>query len=329
MAALCWTDQELRKRSLSTSDPWSQERIVHTIPKGATLIGVENTYSLPHNLPKVRCAFCHRAIHWSGWTALLDSGDRVLLGKKCGGDAFGSWDDATAELEATRTRQFSLRRLDYLKGVAVRVRAELPAWKSAARLSRRILTQIEDGSPELFAALSGASRIGELRIYQRVQTRVVNKTGQMKLGIRMDEVPLGPCPGSDWLTSPEPLSQIAALEIALADVEAALRAGTDHISSKKLLALRAAVDSAVAGMTRVLAGLHDVVSFFSVPNLALIVRWARAYSDLASIPIGAGGMSLEVGENRYSLPANYSCPAGDALNLLQGTAEGAAQRDAA
>lgn len=329
MAALRWTDKELRERSLSMSDPWSQERIVQTIPPGATLIGVENTYSLPHNQPKVRCAFCHRAIHWSGWTALLDSGDRVLLGKKCGGDAFGSWDDAMSELEATRSRQFSLRRLDHLNGVASRVRAELPAWKSAARMSRRLLTQIEDGSPELFAALSGASRIGELRIYQRVQTRAVNNTGQMKLGFRIDVVPLGPCPGSDWLTSREPLSQIAALEIALADVEAALRAGTDHISSKKLFALRAAVDTAVSGMTRVLAGLHDVESFFSVPNLALIVRWSRAYSDLAGIPIGTAGTSLVVGENRYSLPANYSCPAGDALNLLQGTAEGSAHQDAA
>lgn len=315
MVAIVWTDEELQQRELNISDPAEQEGLVGGIPPGSSLIGVENTYRLPRSMPKARCAVCHRAIHWSGWTGLLSSGDRVLLGKKCGADAFGAWGDATAELEAKRSRQFSLRRLRALRERASGVLAMLPPWRAAAATADGLRVRLENEAPELFAALSAAEKTGSLKAYCRVQVRDIGRS-QTKLKVRHEEMSFGPFAGSAWLACGQAAHKPEAVVGALQEVERVLAGDTNHVSSRELRALRNRVDAAVEGQRKLLDGMRSLSSVFSAPGTDQLVRWAAR----AALPevgrITAMPRGFWVGGISFELPRDFEVPSDALLGAL-------------
>lgn len=62
--------------------------------------------------PKVRCAVCHRAVHFKGFLVEVPEVGRALLGNKCGKDHFGfDWEKDVQRFEAAADRQRVLVRL--------------------------------------------------------------------------------------------------------------------------------------------------------------------------------------------------------------------------
>jgi hypothetical protein len=315
MSGLQWSDEELQGRSLSIADPSDQEGLVAAMPPDASLIGVENTYQLPRSMPKARCAKCHRAIHWSGWTGLLSSGERVLLGKKCGGDAFGSWDDATAELEAKRSRQFSLRRLRVLRERTPAILGMLPPWRAAAATADRMRLRIETDAPELFEAISAAAKIGALKAYCRVQVRDIGP-GQTKLKVRHEEVSFGPFTGAAWLACGQASHKPEAVVGALQEVERVLSGDTNQVSSRHLRALRDRVDSALHGQRKLQEGLQSLAAVFAAPGVDQLSRWAARASlgEVGRITRAAEGFAVRGAS--FALPQDFVVPSGDLLTAL-------------
>lgn len=286
------------------------------MPEGAALIGVENTYQLSKSMPKARCAKCGRAIHWSGWTGLLSSGDCVLLGKKCGGDAFGSWDDATAELEAKRSRQFSLRRLKTLQENRLAILAMLPPWQVAARTADQLRGQIEVSTPELFAALSAAVQIGSLNAHRRIQVRNVGRSG-MKTSVKWQEESFGPFVGARWFACGRASLKPEMVVTALDEVHRVLSGDTNLLASKELKAVRDRVDAALAAMQLLLEGLSSLQATFERRGVDQLGRWsaADARPEIGRITQVANGFAASGAT--FILPVDYQVPSAGLLGALE------------
>jgi hypothetical protein len=91
-------DDHLRNQALKLKDPYDQRDIIYVIPEGAVLLDIVNIYTFDRwPKEKVYCAECGGRHHKKGFTALLGSGQRVLLGSTC-----GARHRAASEIESAR-----------------------------------------------------------------------------------------------------------------------------------------------------------------------------------------------------------------------------------
>jgi len=125
------TDRELRNRQLLLIDPYEQPGLVKDRPEDAELSAVVNTYAFArYPAEKAYCCVCRGHHHKHGFTALLSTGDKVMLGSKCGADVFGEdWHTAEQRMKDEGKRQYELARLDRLEPILPRLRSSLLSWR--------------------------------------------------------------------------------------------------------------------------------------------------------------------------------------------------------
>ena len=103
------------------------------MPKDAQLLDITNIYVFErYPREKVFCVECGGRHHKRGFTAMLTSGQRVLLGSTCGARLFKeSWADAERRIEERADRQFELRKLDRMSTILRPLENGLIGWQAA------------------------------------------------------------------------------------------------------------------------------------------------------------------------------------------------------
>src|SRR4051812_12367643 len=114
------SDEHLRHQALKLRDPFAQFGLIWHIPEGAIFLDILNIYTFERwPKEKVCCVKCSRRNHKKGFTALLASGEKLILGSTCGAELFGeSWTKAERRMEDRSDRQYEVLKLDRLALVA-------------------------------------------------------------------------------------------------------------------------------------------------------------------------------------------------------------------
>lgn len=271
------SDEELLKQNLVLSDAYDQPNVIGHIPKGVALLSIINVYrhkGYPQN--KVQCAQCGKTNHRDGFTALLATMDRVLLGSSCGAEAYGSsWDNALAIMEGRRDRQYELN-------MAIRAEQVLRpfiralnswSWKIDRFDARRRVFETSYG--RIHAKLFGAMRTAD---------------GLLSVDVRVRDYAaetMSPHDGEKWKMERRPMGRLAGGDILEPDafmhkVEAALKAAekyaavigkTESFPTARMTRLRRAFEREAEALRHVYEVYEKRDDFFTPRNLDMIIAW--------------------------------------------------------
>ncbi len=142
-------DLSLLQSNLLIDDPETIPGLVQGLPDASQAVGIEAKYDITGSgKPKVRCAWCGRAVHWKGFVVDLGGSAYALVGRTCGRAAFGiDWNSYERQFDAKRRRQADLQRL-------LSVQAALPAALEELRSS-----ELAQAADQYHAFLDGLRRV--------------------------------------------------------------------------------------------------------------------------------------------------------------------------
>jgi len=314
-----YTDKELRSAQFLCAKPEAQDNLIGTLPEGADLVRLENLYAVSAATPKVRCAGCGSRLHRHGFTGLLSTGQRVLLGSTCGAKAFGSWEIAKRELDGLRGRQYYLAAIDRLTENADAIEREFDLWLGCATALDATVAQFRAGMPDLFNALWGSARRGgQLTSLKRVQVRTIRQDGSMRLTTRDDVVGHGAVPGkavfeverAHWTT-----------QTARAAIRDLLRAGDNPngiTAEAELQARKARAEATVRSLEELHTAFEGLPALFAPASLSMIVDWSKKVGHLkGAYRKTPTGLVRDDGAASVSLSTGYAPPSHELLDLLQ------------
>lgn len=272
-----FSDEELLKQNLVLSDALDQPNVIHHIPEGVALLSIINVYRhKAYPKTKVRCAHCGRTNHRDGFTALLASMNRVLLGSTCGAEAYGaSWNEAMVIMEGKRDRQYELKMLgragQVLKPFIRAVNSW--AWKIDKFDARRRTFETSYGA--VHAKLFGAMRVSD---------------GVLSIDVRVRDYAaetMKPNDGEKWKMETRPMGRLAGGGFLERDaftptIDAALKAAekyraiigkSEGIPTDRMARLRRDFERKAEALRHVYEVYDGRDDFFSPRNLDLVIAW--------------------------------------------------------
>jgi hypothetical protein len=275
MASALNTDQ-IRNTVFRLTDPYDQSDLINYVPDQAKLLDILNIYEFERfPTEKAFCVVCKGHRHKRGFTAVLTTGHRVLVGSRCGEKKFGaSWQEAEKRLRLRSDHQYELLMYDRLTMIREPLQAKLPQWL-------RVFEQIE-GRKAAFSRIFGevASRLtevairndGRLTVHRKVrasafQQALARDDDDSKERFTYQEVTVGTLIGPAFF---DPLHTHRAVAKTIQSVK-------DH-SYEKALSLdmskrRKAVERSFEDLQRCAEIYHEVDAFLSPENFASVARW--------------------------------------------------------
>jgi hypothetical protein len=269
-------DEQLRLRALRLTDPYDQLNLIWSVPKNAALLTITNVYTYERwPQRKVFCAACQSHRHKRGFTALLASGERLLLGSSCGAELFGqSWWVAEKALKELGDRQHALGRVDRIKLIDAPMLAALSGWRNVMEkvVARRdSFDRIGELASRVWEAANAHG--GNLVVVRKVESRAARAAG-MRGAADYAASRFASLPGRALFD--RSLDPVRALDHAAAAIRALSGAaeGTANLSTTVLARRGRGVEDAFADLERI-AGMHAAAQeFFARRTFELLVDWA-------------------------------------------------------
>ncbi len=292
--ALSEADQQLIGRRFWISNPESLPDLLSRIPDTDEVPDIEYRYDETppkgRSRPFIRCAHCHRQIHWCGNVAKYANGARILLGRNCGEEQFGFiWNQREDSFDERAGRHDLLVRLEDLAKA-------LPLMESFLdRLSKDSSLVVVEGAqrelaekmPELVSTLRKLIEHGggSLQLTERIrdvpaelrrdEEQKYAKNPNTKPIYRMVVSSLGLVSGSSFILNHTPLTTAA---LHLLERCQCLTAQVASLTSKSAGSGAALLDTAEAIFTDTARLLHRIEApnrFFDLGNLHRIAQWHR------------------------------------------------------
>lgn len=267
-------DRDLRNHQLLLSDPYDQDGLVRDIPDGATLSAVINTYAYekwPNE--KAYCCVCRGHHHKRGFTALLSTGDKVMLGSKCGSDVFGEdWGAAEDRMRDAERRKYELGRLDRLEPVLSDMRSRLLGLHRHidAMVNRR--RGFESAFGDLVYYLRQASDGALFEDVRQIDHGQSDRQGRTVFtSVRRT---VGRYDGASFFENYEPLPQIDRALSAMATCAESFGA-TDSLSTPALTRRRRALEDGFEAIERAFAFHAAGRAFFRPANIDSVIAWSN------------------------------------------------------
>ncbi|MCJ2085043.1 hypothetical protein MKK88_03410 [Methylobacterium sp. E-005] len=247
--------------------------LAYRIEPGVGLLDVLNIYRFPgFPAEKIYCAACQGHHHARGFTALTTKGDRILLGSKCGGDAFGeSWASAEKRMKERVDRQYELHRLDRFAPIYKPMQRALNAWvRPVEHLTYRLI--------------GFRTNLGELA--SRAQEAAIRHSGNLVINKRVRkrrsddpewvEVPYAKLHGAALFSGFDRLNVVLAIEGAmncLTDV-AQMIPDTDRLSLQLMKRRRLRMEASFRQLEEVVAIYEAGQEFFTDASFKLLSEWS-------------------------------------------------------
>lgn len=294
-------DKQLREAQLETDRPESQERLVWSIPDGTDFHGIENSYQLPHDEPRVWCIRCNARRHWNGLTIRLTSGDLTLMGPDCAELVFGPEyvRPALRMHENRRKRRRRLLRVDHLSNWVPYIIDELyDLWLPVVRHADDMRRRLGGVAPQLAREIERTCQhqAGQLYRIERFwntgtssayrQTRV-DLTPESQKGNKEDEgfwdfreLPDHRIEGAPFL---ELRDGRKLLDLAINTLHGIRKTNTRD--DQRLALSGKPLQDAIEDLYQVQRATNACDTFFQTSNLEAIARWARwqGYHDADSL----------------------------------------------
>jgi hypothetical protein len=273
------SDEFLRYEALSLSDPYDQIGLIWEIPIGAVLLDIINIYKFDRwPTDKVYCALCRRRQHKFGFTVVLASGQRLLLGSTCGEKLFcESWAAAEKRIKERANRQYELIKLDRLNLISQDLRKGLLSWSV---VMERILNRrkaFENTLGELGSRVRDAAIYsnGALTVSVRVESKAARAAGLRDLGEYVD-MKIGDFAGAALFS---PLDPKRAVERSLATLER-MKLGignTEGMGTSILTKRRMDFERTFSDLEEA-ARMHEAAQeFFTPTNFKMLLAWANVH----------------------------------------------------
>lgn len=270
-------DDQLRRQALKLTDPNEQPDLIRTIPEDAALLDILNIYSFERwPKEKVYCVVCGGHRHKRGFTALLASGKRVLLGSTCGARQFGeSWTAAEKRIDDRANRQHELIKLDRLALILVPLRDELLKWGDVVDrvMRRRIAFEKQLGDLAYRTRVAATVHGGTLTVGRRVENKAARAAGMRDLGNYV-EVKVGEVAGAALFSPLDPVKAVAGALAAL-DAMGSGIGNSDAEWTSVLAKRRKALERAFEDLEAVATMHAGAQEFFTVENFKVLVDWAN------------------------------------------------------
>jgi hypothetical protein len=276
-----FNDEQLRRQALKLTDPYDQSNLVWTVPDGAELLDITNIYVFErYPREKVFCVECGGHHHKRGFTAMLTSGQRVLLGSTCGARLFAeSWADAEKRIEERADRQFELKKLDRFALISGPLESGLIGWKSPLEQISWRRAAFDKTLGELASRVREAAnaRAGALTVFRKVQSNAARQAGMKSLGNELhQEVTVGQIVGIEFLASLDPAKAIGRAIDAFYVLKGSV-SKTDNSTTKMLRDRRRGFERALEDV-ETSAKIHaGAEAFYTRSNFAEMVRWANEH----------------------------------------------------
>jgi hypothetical protein len=286
-------DEFLRNQALILKDPYSQKGLIWEIPNSAVLLDIINIYKFERwPTEKVYCCLCKGRHHKMGFTALLASGERLLLGSKCGAKLFReSWTEAATRMEERADRQYELIKLDRLDLIARPFRESLLGWLRAMEtiLNRRIAFENRLGELASRTREAANNHGGALTVSRRIENKAARAAGLRDLGDHVD-VKVGDLSGSAFFNRFNPKR---AVEQALNAFDK-MRLGigdTDNAWTSVLTKRRRDFERTFSDLEQAAQMYEGAQEFFSLENFRVLLDWSNKHrATVARYEIGSDGI---------------------------------------
>ncbi|WP_139307681.1 hypothetical protein [Methylobacterium sp. 275MFSha3.1] len=266
-------DHDLRRQALVLDDPREQTGLAYRIDPGVGLLDVLNIYNFPgFPVEKIYCASCQGHHHARGFTALTTKGDRILLGSKCGADAFGeSWASAEKRMKERVDRQYELHRLDRFAPIYKPMQAALGAW----------IRPVEDLAYRL---IGFRTNLGELA--SRAQEAAIRHGGNLVINQRVRkrrsddpewvEVPYAKLHGAAMFSGFDRLNVVLAIEGAMKNMTDLVQMvpHTDRLSLPLMKRRRLRMEASFRQLEEVVAIYEAGQDFFTDASFKLLSEWS-------------------------------------------------------
>lgn len=301
------SDVELRNAELTLSDPYAQDNLVESIPVGATLISVLNTYVLPgYPKQKAWCAKCEAHRHKRGCTGELSTGQKVMVGSACGRNVFGrSCAQLHRDLKDNQKRQRYLRDFDDLAPRLATLGTAITKWWPSALALNQSHLRFRTALPELFEALQqSALRGGALTAFVKIDA---SERAKYHGG-----------PSFEWVSSV--YHQMAGWQyLVVADATAVIDdssrlvkrlveacANTEAIGTSRMVKLNSQFSAMVEDLHAFELAYQAWQAFFNRANLAKVAEWAtQAESPKGTYKVDGHRLVHVQSDKGIELPANY------------------------
>jgi hypothetical protein len=291
-------DYQLRRQALKLRDPYDQPDLVWNIQDGAVLLDILNIYAFERwPKEKVYCVVCGGHHHKKGFTAILASGHRVLLGSTCGARQFGeSWTAAEKRIEDRSNRQYELMKLDRLALVVAPMRDGLLGWANTMErvLLRRSAFENKLGDLAYRTREAANRHGGALTVVRRVENKAARAAG-MQNSVDHVDVKVGDLAGTALFAA---LNPVKAVERALAALdEMRLGIGNTDVEWTSVLVKRRKALERTFDDLEMAASMHAAAQdFFTIENFKVLIEWANRHGAIkARYEIDADGIAREAG----------------------------------
>jgi hypothetical protein len=272
-----FNDEHLRHQALKLKNPYDQPELIWTVPEGAGLLDILNIYTFERwPKEKVYCVECDGHHHKNGFTALLTSGKRVLLGSTCGARLFGqSWKAAEKRIEDRGNRQYELLKLDRLALIIAPLREGLLGWSDVMEriMARRSAFENKLGDLASRTREAAIRHGGDLTVGRRVENRAARAAGMRDLGDYV-EVKVGNVAGAALFMPLDPAKAVARALAAIDEMQQGI-GNTDATWTSVLIKRRKAFERTFEDLetaVKMHAGAQD---FFTVENFRNLIEWAN------------------------------------------------------
>lgn len=266
-------DQDLRRQALVLDDPRDQSGLVYRIDQGVGLLDVLNIYRFP-GFPqqKVFCAQCQGHHHARGFTALTTEGNRILLGSKCGAEAFGeSWASAEKRMKERVDRQHELHRLDRFELISEPMSEALNRWvRPVENMTNRVIgIRMALGELASRAQEAALRHGGHLMINKRVRKR---QAGDPEWVL----TPYAKLPGANVFTGFDSLNVVTAIEGAFKSLKdvADMIGDTEGLSMQTMKRRRLKMEGAFRQLEAVAEVYEAGQEFFTEQTYKLLQEWS-------------------------------------------------------
>lgn len=266
---------------LRIDDPEQQVNLVDTVPEDAKLLGLRNVYAIPRgerrSRMKVRCAVCHRRIHWKGFTGELVGGALFLAGSHCGREMFGvDFGDAERDLKRKLERVHEFERRRAFELVATSLLAGLESWRApldAMNRSRAAFSR-DHGEAYSVCQVAALKNDGAMTVTRRIldHAKMQSDPGGGRV-YQYVEARVGTVAGAGYLKPFNPDEVIRAGIQAVKDLSRT--AGVVQQSTSTLRSARLNAEERIRKALELLDWNRAGLDFFDVKNLTGLASWFR------------------------------------------------------
>ena len=255
------------------------------MPNDAELLDIINIYVFErYPAEKARCVKCGAHQHKNGFTAVLASGQRVLLGSTCGARLFQeSWTEAEKRIEERAERQYELKRLDRFSVIWAPLERGLLSWKDFLEQVSGRRAAFDNHLGELASRIREAvlRNAGALTIFRNVEAKSARDAGMKgPLGAHQ-EVIVGQVLGGGLFATVDPAKSVTRALDALDSFKEPI-GESDNYTVKMLKDRRRTFERALEDVEAAAKTHAAAEEFFTVPNFTEMLRWANEHGATQS-----------------------------------------------